>query len=249
MSSEQYIRLNKNEILVRRTIWRLLLKSGLCCSFPHGFDVFFDIRKLMYSQQFNVVFDVGANEGQSLYRISHAFPRASIYCFEPVRGTFNKLRNNTKRMNRVQCFPVALGSVIGTKQVRLRGCSLLNSLSRKFEPISRKDLNVETVRIDTLNNFCKEHSIGQIDYLKIDTEGFDLEVLKGGYGLLSSGRILFIQVEAGLSFANEEHIPFQVLRKYLEDKNYVLFGIYDQTLEWSGDSRLNFCNAVFLRST
>jgi len=231
-----------------RYIWRFLLKSHLYYSLPHGFDVFFDIRRHMSFQKFNVIFDVGANEGQSLYRISHAFPRADIYCFEPIRSTFNQLTNKTKKMNRVHCFQIAFGSTIGTIQVELQNCSLINSLARKTEANSGKNLNFETVHVDTLNRFCDEHNVICIDYLKIDTEGFDLEVLKGGDKLFSSGRVAFVQVEAGLNFANKEHVPFQVLRQYLEDRAYVLFGVYEQTLEWTGELRLRFCNAVFVWS-
>jgi FkbM family methyltransferase len=200
----------------------------------------------MSSHKFKVVFDVGANVGQSLYRISHAFPYADIYCFEPILSTFNQLRENTSKMTRVQCFHLALGSSSGTTQVVLQNSSLINSLVRTIRESSHKDLNIETVHIDTLDRFCDRHNVEHIDYLKIDTEGFDLEVLKGGNQMLACGRVTFIQVEAGISYTNKEHIPLQQFRQYLEEKGYHLFGIYEQTLEWTGELRLMFCNPVFV---
>jgi hypothetical protein len=47
----------------------------------------------------------------------------------------------------------------------------------------------------TLDVFCEENSIGSIDILKIDTEGFDLIVLQGAERMLQNGRIKFIHVE------------------------------------------------------
>jgi len=198
------------------------------------------------SHEFKVAFDVGANVGQSVYRIFRAFPHADIYCFEPILSTFNQLKINVKRMTRVQCFQLALGSSKGTTQVVLQNSSLINSLARTIEANAKKDLNLETVQIDTLDRFCDEHKVKHIDFLKIGTEGFDLEVLKGGEQMLTSGRVTFVQVEAGISYTNKEHIPLQQFRQYLEERGYVLFGVYEQTLEWTGELRLKFCNPVFV---
>jgi FkbM family methyltransferase len=229
-----------------RLIWSALNNSRFYQFVPHGFDVFFDIKKHVSPNKFKVVFDVGANVGQSVYRISHAFPYADIYCFEPILSTFNQLRDNTKRNDHVQCYQLALGSRKETASVALQQNSCLSSLVRKIEMDSGKALNLETVHVDTLNRFCEEHNIEHIDYLKIDTEGFDLEVLKGGQKMLDSGAVTFIQVEAGISYTYKEHIPFQQFRQYLEKKGYVLFGIYEQTLEYTGELRLKYCNAVFV---
>ena len=234
---------------LRELIWSALNNSHFYRFAPHGFNILFDIKKHLSPNKIKVVFDVGANIGQSVYRIFHAFPYAETYCFEPVLSTFNQLKENTKRMTNVQCYQLALGSRKEIASVVLDKFSVFNSIEKKIETDSCKNLNIEKVHVDTLNRFCDEHNIENIDYLKIDTEGFDLEVLKGGQKMLDSGRITFIQVEAGMSYTKTEHVPFQQFRLYLENKGYVLFGIYDQILEWNCELRLNFCNAVFVLFT
>ena len=93
---------------------------------------------------------------------------------------------------------------------------------------------------------CQAESINYIDILKIDTEGFDIEVLKGASTMLKANQISFIQVEAGMNPHNKLHIPLQQFVDYLTPYGYVLFGIYEQHLEWTGEKRLSFSNPVFI---
>jgi len=56
---------------------------------------------------------------------------------------------------------------------------------------------IETVRLDTLENYCREKNIQKIDFLKVDVEGHELEVFKGGTSLFREGRVRVIQFEYG----------------------------------------------------
>ena len=73
-----------------------------------------------------------------------------------------------------------------------------------------------------------------IDFLKIDTEGVDLDVLKGGQSLLQSGAIPFILAEVGFHPNDDRKVLFDEVRHFLMPFGYHLFGIYDQNLEWTG---------------
>jgi hypothetical protein len=65
----------------------------------------------------------------------------------------------------------------------------------------------------------------QIDFLKVDTEGYDLKVLEGAERLLRSGAVAFIQVEAGMNPHNVKHVPLEVLKMHLEGRGYTLFAL------------------------
>jgi hypothetical protein len=67
--------------------------------------------------------------------------------------------------------------------------------------------------------------------LKIDVEGHDFEVLKGGIGLIEGHSIDFIQVEVGLNPKNCLHVRFEEVKTFLEQRNYYLFGLYELTRE------------------
>ena len=55
----------------------------------------------------------------------------------------------------------------------------------------------ETVRLSTLDEYCAEQGIEQIDLLKLDVEGHELAVLRGGQKMIQEGRIKRIQFEYG----------------------------------------------------
>lgn len=215
---------------------------------PYGLDAFYDINRYVPTDTARIVFDVGANKGQSAQKFLRWFPKAQIYCFEPISNTFTKLCENTKKYNNILCFPLAFGCAKGQQKVLLQKFSENNSLLYTPEMASRvgSDALTEVVTISTLDSFCHEHQIEHIDFLKIDTEGLDLEVLKGAEQLLKANQVTLIQVEAGMNSLNKKHIPLEQFKEYLEERGYLLFGIYGQTPDWKGEARLRFCNPVFM---
>lgn len=233
---------------LKQYTWNLTFRSGFYRAWPHGWDAYFDLRKFVKDTDFGTVFDVGANVGQNLFRMQRAFPTAYIYCFEPIRSTYEILSKKIRHNRKTKCFNVALGSKQGPASMTLDSDSRQNSLADASLDSTREQGEHQShqVVVDTLDHFVKSQNICSIDFLKIDTEGFDLEVLRGGEQMLASRRVAAIQVEAGMNRANRKHVPLEHFRNYLEDKGYVLFGIYDQQLEWSGEPRLRFSNPVFV---
>jgi FkbM family methyltransferase len=202
---------------------------------PRGFDLFHDLKPW----PMQVVFDVGANAGQSAKKYLSNFPEALIYSFEPVADTFAGLVATFSRQPRVKPFRLALGSTDG--QTRMATDAGPSDMFRV-----RGDGN-ETVEMQTLDGFCHDHNIGHIDFLKIDTEGHDLEVLKGATRLLQSARVSAIQVEAGMNPGNDWHVPMEALKGFLESMGYYLFAIYEQVEEWpTGKPHLRRSNLVFI---
>ena len=106
----------------------------------------------------------------------------------------------------------------------------------------------EVVNVTTLDNITREEGINHIDILKIDTEGFDLEVLKGVRILLSLGKSEFIFFEVGFH-PKEDKVLFDEVRNLLIENGYFTFGIYHQTTEWSGERKLRYADVVFSKNT
>jgi FkbM family methyltransferase len=210
---------------------------------PQGFEFYFDLRKHQPGYHPKVVFDVGANTGQTVNKWNKFFPRAEYYCFEPVGSTIATLKQNTVKLKNIHYFQCALGAERKQAEIVLCEDSSLNSFVDTVKEIGER---TEIVQIHTLDEICKAESINHIDVLKIDTEGFDIEVLKGGTLMLKDNKITFIQVEAGMNPNNKLHVPLQRFVDFLSPYGYVLFGIYEQHLEWTGEKRLAFSNPVFI---
>lgn len=212
---------------------------------PTGVDIAHDIRHFDPKLEIKLVFDIGANIGHTTTLFSKRFPDAQIYAFEPVSNSFSKLKENTIQNKNIHCFHQGFGSQKMDKLIYLQKCSTCNSLLEEFNNKNSNHIGEETIKIDTIDDFAGLHGINSIDLLKTDTEGFELEVLKGADKLLLQNKVMFIYVEAGFSSTNDRHIPLEVLKDYLKKRGFSLFGIYEQTHEWTGEPRLYFCNALF----
>ena len=88
--------------------------------------------------------------------------------------------------------------------------------------------------------FVRSHQIESVDLLKIDTEGYDLEVLNGAENLLTSGKVQMILTETGFDGTNRRHVLLESLQQHLGARGYMLFGIYDQTVDWAGKPETSF---------
>ena len=188
------------------------------------------------------IFDVGANIGQSALKFRIAFPKAKIYCFEPIGKTFEMLKENTKEYANLTYHQIALGSREGEAEMYLTEQSNASSLIRPDTVIGR-----EVVALRTIDGFASDNKIERIDILKIDAEGFDLEVLKGARNMLSSRQIAFVLTEVGFHPGDDRQVLFDDIRSYLLPMGYAVFGVYDQQLEWSGEKRLRYANVCFVR--
>ena len=181
--------------------------------------------------------------GQSVLLFAKMSDYSNLYCFEPVTETFLRLVENTKNDDRVICHQVALGAKTETVLVTAKGRSTENRIVSKTTDTSRE---VESVSAVAGDDFCRDQGIQQVSFVKIDTEGHDLNVLSGFVGLLKAQRIDLIQVEAGMNHLNRRHIPLQSFVSFLAPLGYVLFGLYDQVHERHGRPFLRRANAVFV---
>ena len=95
-----------------------------------------------------------------------------------------------------------------------------------------------TAEITTLDEFCSEQSLQQIDFLKIDVEGAEHRVVKGARGMIESGRVSCIQFEYGPWSIGSRFLLidfYELLGKHYRIgkifPHYVAFGDYDWRAE------------------
>ncbi len=222
-----------------------LLPKALYTHVPQGLDLCLDLKKLDEAYHPKVIFDVGANSGQTALKLNSWFPNAQIHSFEPVSATYKKLLANTKGIKNIEAHAFALAGEAGTAKIFVLTDDTMSSL--QFHE-SDKDMieREETITLSTIDLTVEKLGINSIDLLKIDTEGYDLEVLKGASKSLQAGRIKFLQVEAGMNPLNDRHVPLEAFMEFLKPYGFMPFGLYDQRLEWSGKKRLRFVNPVYV---
>ena len=115
-----------------------------------GVDSVFDINRILADpklssrlpkKQFNVVFDVGANIGQTSMKLALSYPSARIYAFEPVEETFSKLKANVNEFPSISCYQAGFGNTIETKKIFVYESSLLSSFISQ-SPMMSSDISV-----------------------------------------------------------------------------------------------------------
>jgi FkbM family methyltransferase len=217
---------------------------------PIGIEPLYDVKRKLKDENFNVLFDVGANIGQSTKSFLKYFPHAKIYSFEPGLDSFKKLELLAKKNPNIHCFNIALSNENGKLRFfvdKNNPTSTMNSVVKEEKLATKNHYEIQDIEAQTLDFFCKKNNINHINYLKIDTEGNDFSVLKGAENLMENFSVDLIQVEVGMNPTNTFHNPFCELKQYLEERMYYLFGIYDQNHEWFQKKPiLRRCDALFV---
>ena len=151
-------------------------------------------------QKGTIFFDVGSNVGNYSSSLKQKFDDVEIHCFEPVKSTFEKLTANELLKSGCTFNNFALGDHPQTIEIFRPKTSTLSPLATVYKDVlatlfNEKDIESEQISINTIDNYCKDHSINAIKLLKIDTEGNDLNVLKGATNMIANDRIDIIQFE------------------------------------------------------
>lgn len=147
-----------------------------------------------------VVFDVGANVGDwssaLVSQLSDLTMRetADLYIFEPAPSTFNFLKNRLGSQNPdLHYEQVALSSENGESVIYVSAPNAgTNSLHAGSPDGDQQQIAIVKV---TAADFCKTHNIQKVHLLKCDTEGHDMEVIRGALPLLADGKISILQFE------------------------------------------------------
>ena len=187
------------------------------------------LPKLLEGKVDPVLFDVGANEGSYSMALLDAFPESLVYSFEPHSKTFQRLEGRLAGQG--HAFNCGLGESTGTMQLfdvgNNNGTSHASLYPEVISDIHHRPTSSVEVKIKELDNIAEEIEVDRIDFLKIDTEGNELAVLKGASCLLKENRIGIIHFEF-----NEMNV---ISRCFMRDfqkllKDYRLFRLLPNAL-------------------
>lgn len=151
-----------------------------------------------FLQPDSVFFDVGVNKGSYLYYAGNLIPQKNIFGFEPNPDLYKQIEH---LFPEIHTFQMALSNtkevlkfkvpIVGDKEVT--GMGTLNVDYVENNETAHKIFDVQT---DTLDNFVEEHNIQKISLIKIDVEGAEMNVIKGGEKTLRKLKpVLLIEVE------------------------------------------------------
>ncbi len=177
----------------------------------------------------DIVFDIGSFQGEWTKNVISKKNIKRVYCFEAIRNIFNENLINDKV---TLIDDIAISDNIGKKDYHLYiDQPYLSGLYRRNKQVEKEKMGGEfpnKQKIDTISMdfFCDEHDIkSKINFMKIDVEGAELEVLKGCENLLKKNKINKIQFEHGETINDTPYSLKEIidyLKKYRFKKFYRL---------------------------
>lgn len=130
-----------------------------------------EIEEFKKLEDIQVVFDVGVRDSIDYLLLK---PELEYHLFEPAPVLFETLKEKVKDFRKVYLNNCGLGDVEKLEPYNIYLQAFMDGVAR---PGWGGDINLP---IKTLDWYIKEYDVKKIDFLKIDTEGYDLKVLQGG---------------------------------------------------------------------
>ena len=162
-------------------------------------ELFFSriLTKLFDASAQITVFDIGANVGEYSTALKRHLPNALIYAFEPHPKTYIKLKNlgGQKFLTYNIGFSNTMGEGYLYDHLNADGSQHASIHSGVIERIHGTPAIKHTIQIETIDNFICTNGIKHIHFIKIDTEGNDINVLRGALNSIKTGVIDVIQFE------------------------------------------------------
>jgi FkbM family methyltransferase len=151
----------------------------------------------LHSRQVDLVFDVGANVGQFGVQLRSAGYSGDIVSFEPIPSVFAKLKHRIRGDRKWHAYNLALGDSAGQLNINISRNSVFSSIQSQthmaqvFDP-EAATTGIELIQVETLDAMAERHLFSRA-FLKVDTQGYEQQVLKGSRRTFA--RIVGLQLE------------------------------------------------------
>lgn len=179
----------------------------------HAFDHTWQRLKTLSALGFKPSFicDIGASKGIWTQKCLNIFPKAEYLCVDPLKENTPPLKELSLKHRAVHCWMGCLGSKRGEVIMNVDGdgSSILGGHWGNPYGTQRK------IKINTLDNLLETQNFPQPDLIKLDVQGYELEVLKGAIKALKSTQAVIAEVSF-FPFQSDMPVVHEVVGKLSE---------------------------------
>jgi len=201
----------------------------------------------------DVIFDVGANVCSSTLQYAIDYPdRVVLYAFEPVPQLYDAIVEKAKDLPNVFVFKAAVSDFNGKANFNVSHASGDHCASSLFEYSDKLDENwgpvkhhfeiIDQIEVDVirLDSFIEEHGIEYINYFHCDTQGSDLNVLKGMGPHVSKIQKGVVEAAIKYNALYKNQVLLDTVMNFLTEHNFEVVTVQ------ANDAWQNEANIVFL---
>ncbi len=230
--------------LIKRQILKIIKKFGYEIKGAKKIVQHNDFDSIIYfllnkkDKKEHIYFDVGANLGQSIKRFKKINPSSTIHSFEPTPELYKKLIENFGNDKNIKINNLAVAQSKSSLDFYSYKYHKINSLipvdkktkfskSRIIASDSKNNEFESVIKVDvtSIDNYCEENNIHEIDFIKIDTQGSEIDVLNGMKKFIENQKVSIIELELILGFAYEKKFSFYDYEQIFNNKDYRLIAL------------------------
>lgn len=188
------------------------------------------IHNLFKNNKINFVLDIGANRGTFAKKIRMLGYQGQIMSFEPLSQLYENLVIESSSDKKWTVFNIGFGefkeevTINKTKGSDLSSILMPNETGKDLFTNKMEIEETQNIILETLDSFYESFNLSGGVFLKTDTQGFDLNVLKGG--ALCLKKINFVLVETSFIPIYKNSPSFNEIYEYLNSLGFKLSGIY-----------------------
>ena len=186
------------------------------------------IVKFIGNKNIRIVLDIGAHKGEFLNHIKKIKSIRKVYSLEPQKKIFNELLKEIDN-KKFFAYNIAISNNNGKQKMQINDFSMTSTLSKLNEKskyykiknliIGNKKKKFEFIKTEKLDFFIKKRKLKNIDLLKIDTEGHELNVVKSGLKTLKKTKYLLVEFRQNDLYLNYSS---SLLHKMITKNNFEL---------------------------
>ena len=246
--------ISKNQIVVRDNIkWCLDLNEGIDLSvylFGTSERKISNLEKLLSKKDNSLtMIDIGANIGLVSLKLAKIFTNSKIFAIEPTNYAYNKLSNNLK-------LNIELKNKVFLRQLFITNSKKPNKVwsSWNFDVSNKKHHKhlgtLKEIKQNSylkLDQFIKNEGLSSVDFVKLDVDGYELDVLISGENFLKKNKpIIFIEIAPYLypefGYNCQELIKFiqNLGYRFLDENIKEVTNIFDQVNKIKNGGSKNF---------
>lgn len=209
---------------------------------------FYFLQKLKDSGHgFDVIYDIGSNIGAWSYEASQIYPDAKYEMFEPLIGRNKDTDDKASsfRIHTSSLHPIALSDFNGYADLKILDSLGVGSSILILDSDRMTDTNIISCETHRLDDYVKTRCLPQPDFIKLDTQGSELKILKAAEKTIDNAKFILTETWSRRIYGPETPL-FHELSAWLYNHGFLLYDFFSLDDGRDNCGELKWFDALFI---